>query len=111
MTRRPPRSTLFPYTTLFRSRNAKLLDAVDQIHGINDADNGHINRRVGPADGGHGGEAFGDDQNAVADARVHSVEREDHLAAVGAVEVERLDDENLAPLMRGRFLRRHNVAD
>src|SRR5688572_32023552 len=27
MTRRPPRSTLFPYTTLFRSR-----DAVDKIH-------------------------------------------------------------------------------
>src|SRR5438034_5025333 len=24
MTRRPPRSTLFPYTTLFRSENAKL---------------------------------------------------------------------------------------
>src|SRR5437899_8712246 len=50
-------------------------------------------------------------QDAVADACVHSVEREDHLAAVGAVEVERLDDENLAPLMRGRFLRGHNVAD
>src|SRR5437899_5072403 len=42
-------------------------------------------------------------QDAVADACVHSVERKDHLAAVGAVEVERLDDENLAPLMRGRF--------
>src|SRR2546430_4789854 len=27
MIRRPPRSTLFPYTTLFRSRNAHLLDA------------------------------------------------------------------------------------
>src|SRR5437899_12127484 len=50
-------------------------------------------------------------QDAVADACVHSVKRKDHLAAVGAVEVERLDDENLAPLMRGRFLRGHNVAD
>src|SRR5437667_8120001 len=28
MTRRPPRSTLFPYTTLFRSHGAALLDAV-----------------------------------------------------------------------------------
>src|SRR5436190_7072232 len=26
MTRRPPRSTLFPYTTLFRSRSALLMD-------------------------------------------------------------------------------------
>src|SRR2546421_8017337 len=28
MIRRPPRSTLFPYTTLFRSREAKLGDVV-----------------------------------------------------------------------------------
>src|SRR2546430_8138572 len=30
MIRRPPRSTLFPYTTLFRSRNAHLLDAANR---------------------------------------------------------------------------------
>src|SRR3712207_8579256 len=29
MIRRPPRSTLFPYTTLFRSRFADLLDGVE----------------------------------------------------------------------------------
>src|SRR2546421_1914751 len=29
MIRRPPRSTLFPYTTLFRSENRHQLDAVD----------------------------------------------------------------------------------
>src|SRR5437764_3123343 len=28
MIRRPPRSTLFPYTTLFRSRLSRLMDAV-----------------------------------------------------------------------------------
>src|SRR2546426_6749798 len=28
MIRRPPRSTLFPYTTLFRSRNRQVFDAV-----------------------------------------------------------------------------------
>src|SRR3712207_8255043 len=40
MIRRPPRSTLFPYTTLFRSRHGKkfvgkqdFLDAVDRIIG------------------------------------------------------------------------------
>src|SRR2546429_7222122 len=32
MIRRPPRSTLFPYTTLFRS--VRLLDLVEQHHGI-----------------------------------------------------------------------------
>src|SRR2546427_10424634 len=34
MIRRPPRSTLFPYTTLFRSRptNPHALDAPEQLH-------------------------------------------------------------------------------
>src|SRR2546430_10146396 len=30
MIRRPPRSTLFPYTTLFRSRSRELRDKADQ---------------------------------------------------------------------------------
>src|SRR5256885_7184722 len=31
MIRRPPRSTLFPYTTLFRSATARLLGSEDEI--------------------------------------------------------------------------------
>src|SRR2546427_12830469 len=31
MIRRPPRSTLFPYTTLFRSRRERLLDALPRV--------------------------------------------------------------------------------
>src|SRR2546422_2803545 len=43
MIRRPPRSTLFPYTTLFRSRNVGRRD-VDHVAGLQD----HIGReRVG----------------------------------------------------------------
>src|SRR3712207_8434214 len=38
MIRRPPRSTLFPYTTLFRSAYAQLLRAQDQEVGILFAD-------------------------------------------------------------------------
>src|SRR3712207_7801730 len=34
MIRRPPRSTLFPYTTLFRSRDAPLVDRL--LHGRDD---------------------------------------------------------------------------
>src|SRR5690242_21632866 len=33
MIRRPPRSTLFPYTTLFRSRSKKLRRACQRDHG------------------------------------------------------------------------------
>src|ERR1041384_357091 len=36
MIRRPPRSTLFPYTTLFRSRRA-LVPGIDQRHGAHAA--------------------------------------------------------------------------
>src|SRR2546425_9684559 len=32
MIRRPPRSTLFPYTTLFRSLRALLLSGISQMH-------------------------------------------------------------------------------
>src|SRR6266567_5716159 len=32
MIRRPPRSTLFPYTTLFRSRHVRRPDAVARVH-------------------------------------------------------------------------------
>src|SRR2546430_17029845 len=34
MIRRPPRSTLFPYTTLFRSRLRLAEPAVRQLHGL-----------------------------------------------------------------------------
>src|SRR2546422_7905376 len=33
MIRRPPRSTLFPYTTLFRSRMASGIDELDRVLG------------------------------------------------------------------------------
>src|SRR2546422_7687657 len=44
MIRRPPRSTLFPYTTLFRSHvGAQLLDAL-----LHAAANGVLDRRLAP---------------------------------------------------------------
>src|SRR5258708_22754529 len=39
MIRRPPRSTLFPYTTLFRSRTQ---DAVGDAGGVGHAENGDL---------------------------------------------------------------------
>src|SRR2546422_6656253 len=41
MIRRPPRSTLFPYTTLFRSggdRELGLVDQVARVHGLGEPD-------------------------------------------------------------------------
>src|SRR3712207_7579068 len=38
MIRRPPRSTLFPYTTLFRSRVQRLVEVGDDVARVLDAD-------------------------------------------------------------------------
>src|SRR5260221_970932 len=48
MIRRPPRSTLFPYTTLFRSRRRAAAGARRTA--------GALGRRIGGDDGGGGGE-------------------------------------------------------
>src|SRR2546427_7296652 len=46
MIRRPPRSTLFPYTTLFRSRDERLLNLkVARAPGELEADLGHAGER------------------------------------------------------------------
>src|SRR5437764_6292647 len=44
MIRRPPRSTLFPYTTLFRSWSQKLLDQMRTLPGIRDANTDQQNK-------------------------------------------------------------------
>src|SRR5438876_8091576 len=46
MTRRPPRSTLFPYTTLFRSRRPHLRDRSGADGGIRGARHGRDLRAV-----------------------------------------------------------------
>src|SRR5690554_7634633 len=43
MIRRPPRSTLFPYTTLFRSRDAALVGDAEQAVG---AGAGHVDKAL-----------------------------------------------------------------
>src|SRR2546425_1965792 len=40
MIRRPPRSTLFPYTTLFRSVAPKVADAIRPVMGVVEVKNG-----------------------------------------------------------------------
>jgi len=82
-----------------------------QIDFIDHPDHGGIDGRIGAADGSHCGEAFGGEEDAFADARIHGVKRKDWIAAIGAIEVERLDDENFAPFVRGGLLRRDNIPD
>src|SRR5947199_7033376 len=42
MIRRPPRSTLFPYTTLFRSRLARELDRHHRVVAAQRSEQGHL---------------------------------------------------------------------
>src|SRR2546426_6532953 len=59
MIRRPPRSTLFPYTTLFRSALAEIVGrpGVREDRALDRRDGGHVSRLGGtdPAGDGHGG--------------------------------------------------------
>lgn len=87
------------------------MGAGDEVNGVDNADDGGVNGRVGTADGSHGGEAFGDDEDLVADAGVHGVKSEDGLAAVGAVQMQGLDDEDLPAVVGRRFLGGDDVAD
>src|SRR2546430_10847030 len=70
MIRRPPRSTLFPYTTLFRSHHAVLLRGGEDLGAV-----GGEQRLVG-----------GDDMLAVADRLEHQLSRD-------AVAADQLDDD------------------
>src|SRR2546430_12791275 len=56
MIRRPPRSTLFPYTTLFRSAPGSELRIVDRSRGLSNTDQNrlHLRRRLW-LDFDHGG--------------------------------------------------------
>src|SRR3712207_7659048 len=56
MIRRPPRSTLFPYTTLFRSRLGVVVERVDVVGAIfiDRHRRGESGRRREQSDGGNG---------------------------------------------------------
>jgi hypothetical protein len=89
----------------------ELLDAVNQSDFVDDADYGGVDGRIGAADGGHCGEAFGGEQDAFADSGVNGVECDDGFAAIGAIEIERLDHQKLTADVRGIFLSGDYVAD
>jgi len=91
--------------------NNSTLRVIRYVHCVNHPDDGGVDGRVGAADGGHGGETFRGEQDAVADARAHGVEREDGITAVCAVKMQRLDDEDLAPFMGRDLLRRDDISD
>ena len=103
----PPLSVSICVYLWIHSANSNFM----KIDRINHSDDGGVDGRVGTADSGHGGKTFHGEQDAVADARAHRVEREDRIAAIGAVEVKRLDDEDLAPVVGRDLLGRDNVSD
>jgi hypothetical protein len=88
-----------------------LFHVTDKIHGINYADHGHINGRVRASHGRHGGKTFGGEEDAVARACVNGVERQYCFTAIAAIEIQRLHEQNLAPYVRGRLLRRDYVTN
>src|SRR3712207_9123885 len=98
MIRRPPRSTLFPYTTLFRSRvevQETALDALDQVLRADDVGTGGL---------GLGGLVTGgeDDDAGGLPGAVGQVDRAaDHL--VGLARVDR-SEEHTSELQSRQYL-------
>src|SRR3712207_6943740 len=85
MIRRPPRSTLFPYTTLFRSRGARLALAGDVEPGATD---------VGRAGGG---------DHAV-ERPVHALHLEDGARARGRLHGGPRSEEHTSELQSRQYL-------
>src|SRR5688572_31437704 len=71
--RRPPRSTLFPYTTLFRSR--RTLRADDDVRGLHGRRGEHaVDQRERP------GEAVHARPELLAERRLHPARSEEHTS-------------------------------
>src|SRR3712207_9070799 len=85
MIRRPPRSTLFPYTTLFRSRApvvVPLAGLVEQLVRVLDVSEGRVDRAVPavhevPALGRHRDRRAGDRRDRAADVHPEEAADED----------------------------------
>src|SRR3712207_8126596 len=78
MIRRPPRSTLFPYTTLFRSEGAECRIVVAALAGAALDGRARQQRAFGDADVGGGDigvEAGGHHRRMLADRHRHGVDR------------------------------------
>src|SRR2546430_11708907 len=85
MIRRPPRSTLFPYTTLFRSRAPQRVEQVPQRH-LNAREGGRVPQRIG------GRLALPQLHHEVEELRgVVAFERDDELLVVEPVRVGRVE--------------------
>jgi hypothetical protein len=84
---------------------------MDQRYFVDYADYGGVDRGVGAADGGHGAKPFGGKQYALSDSGVRGIERENCFAAIGAVEIQRLYEQNLSTVVRWIFLSSDDITD
>src|SRR2546426_3159517 len=109
MIRRPPRSTLFPYTTLFRSRWHRLPGDQTRHPGTGGDPGGHRVREtgVGPGRGspgvlraGHGGKRLGPPAPALLPRRLRRPGRRRSM-----IDSELLDDPRADAVLVGRQLR------
>src|SRR5438477_6982700 len=93
MIRRPPKSTLFPYTTLFRSEDLALLDVERQMP--DGLDRAVPFREIDDADGG-----FVDvERGELARSEEHTSELQSHVNLVCRLLLEKKNDQDLDRLI------------
>src|SRR3712207_9163874 len=98
MIRRPPRSTLFPYTTLFRSREPRDVAALHRSDQIARLDPGQDDQRQLRADAVHGDQPF---EERLLERREESEQRDRILAHVG---VDARSEEHTSELQSRQYL-------
>jgi len=77
---------------------------------VDDSHDGHVDWCMVTLYRCHGAPALGDHQNAVPHPGIHRVECQHAVAAIGAVEVQGLDHQNLPAFVARSLFRRDNIA-
>src|SRR2546430_10298479 len=101
MIRRPPRSTLFPYTTLFRSA-CRVLDAEERRHMVESAVTKLGNQAAGEADRAEGFAARRRDAGQGVRSEEHTSELQSHSNVVCRLLLDNINAEAIAYAVRVR---------
>src|SRR5437016_4174071 len=95
------------YPRKFRQQNSQTAE-IDLVH---ESDYRGIDGGLRAAHAGHGAEAFHGDQYLIADSGIHGVQSDHRITALGAIEIERLDQQRLTAHVALVFLCGYHFAN
>jgi hypothetical protein len=99
---------LASYLFVFRSSRRS---SRKEVNAVDNPDHRHVNRWFRASHRSHGAESFGDQQHAIAQARIHGVESDHCVSAIRSVQIQRLDEQGFAAVMAVVLVGGDHVAD